>query len=120
MRGTKMPYERSAVTMAQNLETLISKPFAMTRVFTSFRVRIHLPRMGWWKGKTEPCVRCLGRCLMSIGLREGFGLRRSMTHAMFRTGSTSESIRKNPLQVDARSHTQGESLPCLWLQMLYP
>jgi transposase InsO family protein len=34
------------------------------------------PRMLLWKGKTEPCVRWLGRCLMSIGLREGSGLRR--------------------------------------------
>jgi hypothetical protein len=24
------------------------------------------------------------------------------------------------LRVDARSHTQGESLSCLWLQVLYP
>jgi hypothetical protein len=34
------------------------------------------PRMVLWKGKTGPCVRWLGRCLMSIGLRGGFGLRR--------------------------------------------
>jgi transposase InsO family protein len=34
------------------------------------------PRMVLWKGKTKPCVRWLRRCLMSIGLREGFGLRR--------------------------------------------
>jgi hypothetical protein len=40
-----------------------------------FRVRIRLPRMVLWKGKTGPCVRWLGRCLMSIGLREGSGLR---------------------------------------------
>jgi hypothetical protein len=72
-----MPYDQSAVTMAQNLETLILKPFAMTLVLnTSFRVRIGLPRMVLWKGKTEPYVRWLGRCLMSIGLREGSGLRR--------------------------------------------
>jgi hypothetical protein len=52
MRGTEMPYERSAVTMAQNFETLASKPFAMIWVFnTSFRVCICLPRMAWWKGK---------------------------------------------------------------------
>jgi hypothetical protein len=42
---------------------------------TSFRVRTRLPRMVLWKGKTEPCVRWLGQCLMSIGLREGSGLR---------------------------------------------
>jgi hypothetical protein len=61
MRGTEMSYERFAVTMARNLETLISKPFAMTWVLnTSFRVCIRLPRMAWWKGKTEPCVRWLG------------------------------------------------------------
>jgi hypothetical protein len=77
MRGTEMPYERSAVTMALNSETLVLKPFAMTWVLnTSFRVRIHLPRMVLWKGKTEPCVRWLGRCSMSIRLREGSGLRR--------------------------------------------
>jgi hypothetical protein len=29
------------------------------------------------------------------------------------------SEEKNLLRVDARSHTQGESLPCLWLQVLY-
>jgi hypothetical protein len=72
-----MPYEQFAVTMAQNSETLVLKPFAMTWVLnTSFRVRIRLPRMMLWKGKTEPCVRWLGRCLMSIGLCEGSGLRR--------------------------------------------
>jgi hypothetical protein len=77
MRGTEMPYEQSAMTMAQNSETLILKPFAMNWVLnTSFRVRIRLPRMVLWKGRTEPCVRCLGRCLMSIGLRGGSGLRR--------------------------------------------
>jgi hypothetical protein len=72
-----MPYERSAMTMAQNSGTLILNPFAMTRVLNiNFRVRICLPRMVLWKGKTEPCVRWLGQCLMSIGLREGSGLRR--------------------------------------------
>jgi hypothetical protein len=77
MRGTEMPYQRSVVTMARNSETLASKPFTMTWVLnTSFRVRIHLPRMVFWKGKKEPCVRWLGRCLMSIGLREGSGLGR--------------------------------------------
>jgi hypothetical protein len=66
----------SAATMAQNSETLILKPFAMTWVLnTSFRVRIRLPRMVLWKGKIGPCVRWLRRCLMSIGLREGSGLR---------------------------------------------
>jgi transposase InsO family protein len=51
--------------------------FTMTWVLnTSFRVCIRLPRMVLRKGKTEPCVRWLGRCLMSIGLREGYGLRR--------------------------------------------
>jgi hypothetical protein len=73
-RDTEMSYERSVVTMAQNSETLILKPFAMTWVLnTNFRVRIRLPIMVLWKGKTEPCVRWLGRCLMSIGLREGLG-----------------------------------------------
>jgi hypothetical protein len=48
-----MPYERSAVIMARNSETLVLKPFAMTWVLnTSFRVRICLPRMVLWKGKT--------------------------------------------------------------------
>jgi hypothetical protein len=37
MRGTKMPYEQSTVTMAQNSETLVLRPFAMTWVLnTSF------------------------------------------------------------------------------------
>jgi hypothetical protein len=72
-----MPYKQSAVTMAQNSETLVLKPFAKTWVLnTNFRVRIRLPRMVLWNGKTEPCVRWLRRCLMSIGLREGSGLRR--------------------------------------------
>jgi hypothetical protein len=72
-----MPYEQSAVTMAQNSETLILKPFAMTWVLsTSFQVHIRLPRMVLWKGRTGPCARWLGRCLMSIGLRGGIGLRR--------------------------------------------
>jgi hypothetical protein len=65
MRGTEMPYEQSAVTMARNSETLVLKPFVMTWVLnTSFRVHMRLPRMVMWKGKTEPCVRWLGRCLM--------------------------------------------------------
>jgi hypothetical protein len=65
MRGMEMPYERSAVTMAQNLKTLTSKPFAMTWVLnTSSLVRIRLPRTARWKGKTEPCMRWLGRCSM--------------------------------------------------------
>jgi transposase InsO family protein len=42
----------------------------------SFRVRICLLRMVSWKGKIKPCVRWLGRCLMSIRLQEGSGLRR--------------------------------------------
>jgi hypothetical protein len=72
-----MPYEQSTMTMAQNSETLILKPFAMTWVSNiNFRVRIRLPRMVLWEGKTGPCVRWLGRCLMSIGPREGSGLRR--------------------------------------------
>jgi hypothetical protein len=71
-----MPYEQSAVIMAQNSETLILKPFAMTWVLnTSFRVRIRLLKMVLLKGKIGPYVRWLGRCLMSIGLREGSGLR---------------------------------------------
>jgi hypothetical protein len=72
-----MPYEQSIVTMARNSKTLTSKSFAMTWVLnTSFRVRIRLPRMAWWKGKTKPCVGWLGRCLMSIGLLEDSGLMR--------------------------------------------
>jgi hypothetical protein len=95
MRGTSMPYEQAAVTMAQNSETLVLKPFAMTWVLnTSFRVRIHLIRTVLWKGKIGPCVRWLERCLMSIGLREGSGLRRWIPRAMCQTGSTSECIRR--------------------------
>jgi hypothetical protein len=53
MRGTDMPYEQSVVTMANNSETLVLKPFAITWVLnTSFRVRIRLPKMVLWKGKT--------------------------------------------------------------------
>jgi hypothetical protein len=64
-----MPYEQSAMTMAQKSETLVLKPFAMTWVLNiGFRVRIRLPNMELWKGKTEPCVRWLGRCFISIGL----------------------------------------------------
>jgi hypothetical protein len=49
-----MPYERFEVTMAQNLKTLVSKPFAMTWVLnTSSLVRIHLPKTVWWKGKNQ-------------------------------------------------------------------
>jgi transposase InsO family protein len=41
-----------------NSITLASKPFAMTWVlYISFRVCILLPRMAWWNGKIEPCVR---------------------------------------------------------------
>jgi hypothetical protein len=84
-----MPYERSVVTMARNSEILTSKTFAMTWVLNiSFRVRIHLPRMAWWKGKIGPCARWLERCSTSIGLREGFGLRWSVPRATCRTGST--------------------------------
>jgi transposase InsO family protein len=51
--------------------------FSMTWVLsTSFRVHIRLPRMVLWKRRTGPCARWLGRCLMSIGLRKGIGLRR--------------------------------------------
>jgi hypothetical protein len=55
MRGTEMPYQRSAMTMARNSETLVSKPFAMTWFLNT--------RMVLWKGKTEPCVRWLGQML---------------------------------------------------------
>jgi hypothetical protein len=34
------------------------------------------PQIGVLERKTQPCVRWLGRCSMSIGLREGSGLRR--------------------------------------------
>jgi hypothetical protein len=64
-----MPYEQSAVTMAQNLETLVLKPYVMTCVLnTNFQVRIRLLETKLWKGKIGPCVRWLGRCLMSIEL----------------------------------------------------
>jgi hypothetical protein len=46
-----MLFERSTMTMAQNLKTLISKPFAMTWVSsTSFRVSIRPPK---WRGGKE-------------------------------------------------------------------
>jgi hypothetical protein len=81
-----MSYERSAVTMARKLKTLIFKPFAMTWVLnTSSLVRIRLPKMEKWKGKIEPCVRWLRRCSTSIGLGGGSGLRRSILRATCRT-----------------------------------
>jgi transposase InsO family protein len=43
------------------------------------------PQNGVVERKTEPCVRWLGRCSMSIGLREGSRLRRSIPCAMFQT-----------------------------------
>jgi hypothetical protein len=47
-----MPYEQSAMTMAQNSETLILKPFALTWVLsTSFRVLYTSPE--WCCGKKE-------------------------------------------------------------------
>jgi hypothetical protein len=47
-----MSYEYSAVTMARNLETLVSKSYAMTWVLnTSFRVRIRIPE--WCCGKEK-------------------------------------------------------------------
>jgi hypothetical protein len=47
-----MPYEQSVVTLAQNSETLVLKPFAMTWVLnTNFQVRIRLPE--WRCGKEE-------------------------------------------------------------------
>jgi hypothetical protein len=52
------------------------------------------PRMVLRKGRTGPCARWLGRCLMSIGLRGGIGLRRCIPRAMCRTGSTSECTRR--------------------------
>jgi hypothetical protein len=51
-----MPYEQSAVIMAQNSETLVLRPFSMTWVLNnSFRVRIHLPRMVLWKENRTLC-----------------------------------------------------------------
>jgi hypothetical protein len=51
MRGTEMPYKQSLMIMAQNSETLILKPFAMTWVLNiSFRVRRRLPKIVLWKG----------------------------------------------------------------------
>jgi hypothetical protein len=49
-----MPYERSAMSMAYNSRTLALKPFAMTWVLNiSFRVRIRLPKIAWWRGGNE-------------------------------------------------------------------
>jgi hypothetical protein len=77
MRGVEMPFERFVVTVAHNFKTIALKPFAMTWVLsTSFRVCIHLLIMARWKGRTRPCLRWLGPCLMSIGLQKGSGLRR--------------------------------------------
>jgi hypothetical protein len=54
---------------------------------------LHL-RMPWWNRKTEPCVRWLRRCSMSIRLRECSGLRRSILRATFRTRFFSENSRR--------------------------
>jgi hypothetical protein len=54
-----MPYELSAVTMAQNSETLVLKSFVMTWVLNiSFRVRICLPE--WCCGKEKQYLVCDG------------------------------------------------------------
>jgi hypothetical protein len=75
--------------------------------------------MAWWKGKIEPCVRWLGRCLMSIGLWGGSGLRRSIPCAMCRISVFFELSRIRHLWDDARSHSQGESFSYFQMQMLY-
>jgi hypothetical protein len=51
---------------------------------------------------------------MSIGLQEGFGLRWSIPRAMFEQDLPQSLQEENMLRVDARSHTQGESRPCLF------
>jgi hypothetical protein len=50
------------------------------------------PKNGMVERKNRPCVRWLRRSSTSIALLEGSGLRRSITRAMFRTRSTSESM----------------------------
>jgi transposase InsO family protein len=55
------------------------------------------PQNGVWKGKTKPRERWLERCSMSIGLREGSGLRQSIPSAMFQTELTLESTRRKPV-----------------------
>jgi hypothetical protein len=94
-----MPYEWSAVTMAWNSKTLASKPFAMTLGLEhQFSSLYTPPQNGVVERKNRTLWRWLGRCSMSIGLREGSGLRRSIPRAMFRTGSTSESTRRKPVK----------------------
>jgi hypothetical protein len=52
------------------------------------------PQNGMVERKTEPCARWLGRCSTSIGLQEGYGLRRSIPRARCRTRFISGSIRR--------------------------
>jgi hypothetical protein len=50
-----MPYEQSAVTMAQNSETLILKPFAMTWVLNTSFVSVYAsPEWCCGKEKQDP------------------------------------------------------------------
>jgi hypothetical protein len=73
----EMLLELFVATMAVNLKTLVSKPFVVIWVSNiSFLLPMGLVRMVWLRGKIVPFVRWLGRCLMSIGLRGGIGLRR--------------------------------------------
>jgi hypothetical protein len=52
MRGTKMPYEQSAVSMALNSETLVLKLFAMTWVLNASFGSVYASP-GWCCGKEE-------------------------------------------------------------------
>jgi hypothetical protein len=107
-----MPYEQSAMTMAQNSETLILKPFVMTWVLnTSFRVRICLPRMVLWKGKNRTLCE-MDRTMLD----EHRTSRRFWAEAVNTACYVSNRIY---LRVHKKK-TQGESLSCLWLQVLYP
>jgi hypothetical protein len=78
------------------------------------------PQDGVVERKIEPCVRWLGRCSMSTGLQEGSRLRQSNCMLCFKQDLPQSLQEENLLRVDARSRTQGESIPCHWLQMLYP
>jgi hypothetical protein len=90
-----MPYEQSVVTMAQNSETLVLKPFAITWVLnTSFRVCIRLPKMVLWKGRT--LCEMARTMLDEHRTPRRFWAEAVNTCAMCQTGSTSECIRRKP------------------------
>jgi hypothetical protein len=92
----EMPYEQSTVTMAQNSETLVLKSFAMTWVLnTSFRVRIGLPQNGVVERKNKTLCE-MARTMLDKHRTPRRFWAEAVNTAMFRTGSTSECLRRKP------------------------